>query len=104
MVFGFDHWGIGGIVSQPVSVDLWKPHRLRISMGSLYPAGEEMGAWRTKVQVLLDEAVVLNGEWACHPSTRPEVRVGQNAIGGSTCGPRFSGQIQRLERVARPEW
>lgn len=104
MVFGFDHWGIGGIVSQPVSVDLWKPHRLRISMGSLYPAGEEMGAWRTKVQVLLDEAVVLQGEWACHPSTRPEVRVGQNAIGGSTCGPRFSGQIQRLERVARPEW
>ena len=102
MVFGFDHWGIGGIVGKPVVVDTWKPHRLRISMGSLYPANEDVGPWRTRVQVLLDETVVLEGEWACHPSTRLQVRIGENAIGGSTCGPKFSGQIQKLERPARP--
>jgi hypothetical protein len=104
MVFGFDHWGIGGIVGKPVVVDTWKPHRLRMTMGSLYPPGEDVGELRTRVKVWLDDTVVLEGDYACHPSTRMEVRVGENAIGGSTCGPKFSGQIQRLERVARPAW
>ena len=102
MVFGFDHWGIGGLVGQPVSVDTWKPHRLRLTMGSLYPPGENVGEWRTRVRVMLDDAVVLDGEYTCHPSTRSQVRVGENAIGGSTCGPRFSGQIQKLEQTPRP--
>jgi hypothetical protein len=103
MVFGFDHWGIGGIVGQPVVVDTWKPHRLRMTMGSLYPPGEELGAWRRRVRVLLDDVVVLEGEYACHPSTRLQVRIGENVIGGSTCGPKFSGQIQKLVRTSRPE-
>jgi len=102
MIFGFDHWGIGGIVGKPVVVDTWKPHRLRISMGSLYPPGVDVGPWRTRVQVVLNDTVVLDGEWVCHPSTRLQVRIGENSIGGSTCGPKFSGQIHRLERPARP--
>ena len=104
MIFGFDHWGIGGIVGKPVVVDTWKPHRLRMTMGSLYPPGENVGELRTRVKVWLDDTVVLEGDYACHPSTRMQVRVGENAIGGSTCGPKFSGQVQRLERVARPVW
>lgn len=104
MIFGFDHWGIGGIVGKPVVVDTWKPHRLRMTMGSLYPPGENVGELRTRVKVWLDNTVVLEGDYACHPSARMEVRVGENAIGGSTCGPKFSGQIQRLEQVARPAW
>jgi hypothetical protein len=90
-------------VGQPVVVDTWKPHRLRMTMGSLYPPGEELGAWRRRVRVLLDDVVVLEGEYACHPSTRLQVRIGENAIGGSTCGPKFSGQIQKLVRTSRPE-
>lgn len=103
MVFGFDHWGIGGLVGEPVAVDTWRAHRLRITMGSLYPPGEDVGEWRSRVQVKLDDTVVLDGNYAVHPSTRMQVRIGENAIGGSTCGPRFSGQIQKIERPARPE-
>lgn len=103
MTFAFDHWGIGGLVGKPVEVDTWKPHRLRMTMGSLYPPGEDVGEWRTRVQVKLDDTVVLDGSYAVHPSTRTQVRIGENAIGGSTCGPRFSGQIQKIERPARPE-
>ena len=102
MVFGFDHWGLGGIVGQPVEVDTWKPHRLRMTMGSLYPPDEDVGDWRRRVRVWLDDKVVLDGEYVCHPSTRLQVRIGENVIGGSTCGPKFSGQIQKLDRTSRP--
>jgi hypothetical protein len=104
LLFGFDHWGIGGLVGKPVVIDLWKPHRLRITMGSLYPPSEDVGEWCTRVEVQLDETVVLEGTYTCHPSTRTQIRIGENSIGGSTCGPRFSGQIQKIERPARPAW
>lgn len=102
LLFGFDHWGIGGFVGEPVVIDLWKPHRLRLTMGALYPADEDVGEWRRRVEVRLNDQVVLAGDYVCHPSTRTQVRIGENPIGGSTCGPRFSGQIQRLERTSRP--
>jgi hypothetical protein len=104
LLFGFDHWGIGGLLGKPVVIDLWKPHRLRMTMGALYPPTEDAGEWRTRVEVKLDETVVLAGTYTCHPSTRTQIRIGENSIGGSTCGPRFSGQIQKIERPARPAW
>ena len=104
LIFGFDHWGVGGLVGKPVTLDLKKSYRLRITMGSLYPAGAEVGAWRTRIEVKLDDAVVLEGTYACHPSTRVQVRIGENPIGGSTCGPSFSGRILKLERPERPDW
>ena len=103
LVFGFDHWGVGGLVGEPVTVDLKQSHRLRITMGSLYPADAEVGAWRTRVEVKLDDAVVLEGTYACHPSTRVQVRIGENPIGGSTCGPSFSGRILQVERPVLPD-
>jgi len=102
LLFGFDHWGVGGLVGKPVQVDLSKPHRLRISMGSLYPSGEDVGEWRTRVQVKLDDAVVLEGDYLCHPTTRSQIMIGKNLIGGSTCGPKFSGRIQRIDRPDKP--
>jgi hypothetical protein len=35
--FGFDHWGIGGSVGKPVSVDYRANHRLAVTFQSLYP-------------------------------------------------------------------
>jgi hypothetical protein len=95
LVFGFDHWGVGGITGKPVTVDLREPHRLRMTMGSLYPPEEKVGTGRTRVRVMLDETVVLEGEYECYPSTQSQVRIGMNPIGGSTCGPVFSGKIRR---------
>ena len=102
MVFGFDHWGVGGLVGEAVTVDTWKPNRLRISMGSLYPPDQDVGEWRTRVQVKLNETVVLDGTYACYPSARTQIRIGENVIGGSTCGPLFSGQVLRVIRPPRP--
>ena len=100
--FGFDHWGVGGLEGKPVQVDLSLPHRLRISIGSLYPRGSDVGEWRARVQVKLDDAVVLEGTYSCHPTSRTQIKIGENQIGGSTCGPRFSGRILRIDRPAKP--
>jgi len=101
VLFGFDHWGIGGLLGKAIAVDIRRPYRLRISIGALYRPGDDVGKWRTRVWVQLDDIVVLDGIYACHPTTRSQIRVGENAIGGSTCGARFSGKILKLERPAR---
>jgi len=101
MSFGFDHWGVGGIAGQPVEIDYGEPHRLEITMGSLYPGGGA-GPWAERVRVKLDGAVVLEGASACHPSEPDEITIGRNLIGGSTCGPAFTGRILGVTRPAQP--
>jgi len=104
VVFGFDHWGVGGIVGDVITLDISKPHRLRLSMGSLYPTTADVGPWRQKVKVMLDDFVVLEGSFATHPSDRKNIVIGENFIEGSSCGPKFSGRILELVRASRPAW
>jgi hypothetical protein len=104
VVFGFDHWGVGGIVGDVIAIDISKPHRLRLSMGSLYPTTADVGPWRQKVKVMLDDVVVLEGSFATHPSDRRNIVIGENFIEGSSCGPKFSGRILEIVRASRPAW
>jgi hypothetical protein len=104
VVFGFDHWGVGGIVGDLVTLDLAKTHRLRLSMGSLYPVDTEVGVWRQKVYVMLDDTVVLSGTYATHPTTRTQIVIGENPLQGSSCGPKFSGVISQVVRIQKPAW
>jgi hypothetical protein len=90
--FGFDHWGIGGSVGKPVSVDYRANHRLAVTFQSLYPAGS-VGHGSDLVRVVLDGTTVLESHWACHPATVNQIYIGKNPIGGSTCGPVFTGHI-----------
>ena len=59
--------------------------------------------WHTRVRVRLDGRAVLEGESPCHPSERTQIRLAENPIGGSTCGPRFTGQVRAVERTALPK-
>jgi hypothetical protein len=104
VVFGYDHWGVGGITGDVVALDITKRHRLRLSMGSLYPPTVDAGPWRQKIKVMLDDVVVLAGAFATHPSDRKDIVVGENFIGGSSCGPKFSGRILELVRAKQPVW
>jgi hypothetical protein len=104
VVFGYDHWGVGGFLSDVVPIDISKRHRLRLSMGSLYPVNAEAGPWRQKIKVMLDDIVVLSGVFPAHPSDRKDIVIGENFIGGSSCGPKFSGRIFELVRSAQPTW
>ena len=71
-------------------------------MGSLYPADSPAGL-RTLFRVRLDGKTVLEGNSPCHPSRQEDIRVGENPIGGSTCGPTFNGKIISIARQAKPQ-
>ncbi len=101
IVFGFDHWGIGGILGKPVEVDYGQTHRLAITFQALYPPGSALHN-SDLVRVLMDGKAALEGKYVCHPSTDDSIRIGSNKIGGSTCGPTFSGRILSVERFPEP--
>jgi hypothetical protein len=102
--FGFDHWGIGGIVGPPTELKSDDAHRIVIAIGSLYspPAARDAGAAASGrnrlVRVTLDGATVLAGESLCHRAPPSQLYVGENPIGGSTCGERFTGRLLLVER------
>jgi hypothetical protein len=102
--FGFDHWGVGGIVGPPTELKFDNAHRIVITIGSLYslPAAREAGAAASGrnrlVRVTLDGATALAGESPCHRAQPSQLYVGENPIGGSTCGERFTGRLLLVER------
>ncbi len=107
---GFDHWAYGGSLSAPIAIDYGAPHEIWIGIGSLYPGADDDRAWRGldpslrrslagEVDVRLDGKSVLSLQRATYPSAPGEVTVAQNAIGGSTSDPGFSGAVIFAERA-----
>lgn len=94
--FGFDHWGVGGMQSEPVEFDLSRQHELAVDFGSIHalPGGRSdlAGAY----QVMLDGRVVFTGSATFHPATLDNVTIGSNLVGGSTTGARLLGRITDL--------
>ena len=89
--FGFDHWGVGGSVGEPVAFDPTQLHRLEIETGALIPSPAGQAA--SRVRVRLDGATVLDGMSAIHPHTRGQIYIGANPIGGSTAQLLFRGEV-----------
>ena len=98
---GFDHWGIGGSVGDPVEVDYRANHRILVAFKSLFPPGSAAHA-SDRVLVQIDGKTALERHWDCHPSTAERITIGKNPIGGSTCGPVFTGRILDVDRSLSP--
>jgi hypothetical protein len=98
--FGVDHWGVGGALSEPVALDDTATHVLEVQFGSFYPDAPPDDARRKSMVLRLDGRELLRAPLPAHPTTNAEIRVGVNAIGGSSAGEKFSGEILRVERVA----
>jgi hypothetical protein len=97
IAIGFDHWGIGGILGNPIAVDYNRPHRLWISFQSLY-SPDSIEHESEVVRVLVDGQPALVARFPCFPSDPEQVEVGRNLIGGSTCGQWFTGNIMAVRR------
>jgi hypothetical protein len=103
VIFGFDHWGIFGAEGDPVALDYSVTHRLEVRMASLFSPRDLTGGKRrmtpaNRVEVRLDGRVVLQSQSRCYPTGLEDIRIGANAIGGSTAGPKFTGQILSVRR------
>jgi hypothetical protein len=101
VALGFDHWGVGGNIGDPVEVDYRENHQVSVRFQSLFQPGTEEGR-SDLVDVRLDGKPVLVRHWPCHPATEDRIYIGRNPIGGSTCGPNFTGRILHAEHVAHP--
>lgn len=106
---GFDHWFRGGPLSPPIAVDFTQEHELEISLGSFFPAREDVvfagvsaagvASVKDRVLVRLDGQPVIDAAGECYETGPGGVTVGRNTIFGTLCGPEFTGEILSLERI-----
>ena len=98
VVFGIDHWGTLGARSKPVSIDPNKFYDLEISLGSLYPNVFLNKELLNKVEVRLENMVVLEALIEFHPTTKEEVTIGECMIDVYHGASKFSGEVRKVKR------
>ena len=110
---GYDHWGVGGILSDPVPIDYGKVNAIEVSIGSLYP--ELSDAWwgrqngrvnpeaKRTVWVKVNDQVVLHQGYDAYPSLLDQIVPCNNPLGGSTCAHKFTGMLQEVEHCPVPD-
>jgi len=96
--FGFDHWAVGGWVSEPVQIDPYRTQEIVLSIGSMLPPAasgrpDVYAAQRRTCLVFLNGRLVLKCTSDFYPSRPDQILIGTTAIGGSTTGPLFTGVI-----------
>ena len=102
--FALDHWGSATLSSEPVRVDFARPLVIEVSMGSLAAPPDvalEQHIRRGRVMVSVDGNRVWEHHTELFTAYPEEVAIGRNPIGGTSCGPLFTGSILSAERVAR---
>lgn len=85
IAFKFDHWGTGGPESNPILVD----------NNRFYPM-EVLLDRDSSMVIIKFEGGVLRYSSPLYPTAIDEITIGENRIGGTGPGPRFSGEIQDL--------
>jgi len=106
---GIDHWGIGMVLSPPIEVAWDKVYTVSVASAAFLPAPGDP-AWGAtsaadqsrqlaRISVSVNGRVVVVGPWKGYSAGPDEIFVGMNAIGGSTCGPHFSGTVIASRRT-----
>jgi hypothetical protein len=98
--FVLDHWGVGAVESGPVTVTPDYIQIVEIAMGSLFPPDDK--AMKNRLVVRVNGDTVLDRATAFHDVPLSTQTLGTNTIGGSTCGPAFTGKIVSVQR--RKTW
>jgi hypothetical protein len=106
---GFDHWGVRGFVTQPVAIIPGQRYHVRISLGSLFPPDGDplfsafpefaVEALKRRVTVTLGNVPVMDAVSECYESPPVLVHVGENQIGGSSAGTKFTGELTNVRRI-----
>lgn len=108
--FGLVSTDLKGPESEPVTIDFGVPHRLRLSMGSLYPpSGHPLWRGLTDAQIAflgrnlrieLDGRVVIDAAAHFNAASPGEVMLGQNPYLSGYSQAAFTGRIASSARLA----
>ncbi len=93
VVFGYDSWGQGGPVSEPVTFTPGLPQTLTVEMPSLARTPGSIDAIWNELHVTFNgqEIFALPVPFFSRRST--QLWFGTNPLGGTLCGPEFHGQL-----------
>ena len=106
--FGYDCWGSGGPVSEPVKIDFKKYHELLlINEAQISPLAEappnlhpkEWPKLKGSVHLILNGTIVLAKQVTSHAVKPSSIMLGMNLLGGSSTTEYFSGEMQSIERL-----
>ena len=95
---GYDRWGAGGPVSAPVKIAAGVRYPLQIELPSLGRTRDRAVRSAGRLRVTFNGATLVDapdGGFELHKPSH--VFFGENPIGGSSCGPHFSGEIFRAD-------
>jgi hypothetical protein len=104
---GFDHWGVGGPISEPIPVHRGPAHTLEITAGALYHRPDstydpfalpKQNAPSALLDVRFDGQVIWHQSARYYPAKPTEVAIGLNPAECSSCEPAFHGEILKVER------
>lgn len=88
---GFDHWGVGLALSDPIKIDPSVSHQLEVRMASLADSGASPQEIPTEIR--LNGELVLQPPYIAYPAPADQRHIGKNVIGASTCTAEFTGQV-----------
>ena len=109
---GVDHWAVGMVLSDPLQITPNTVYTITVSSATFLP-GKGSPAWHgvpsrnqdellSSIRISVDGKQVLEAPWVGYPASDSQMNVGLNPIGGSTCGPRFSGTVLEAHRTGVP--
>jgi hypothetical protein len=91
--FVFDHWGSALLRSEPVRVDESDAHEITARLPWLVVSESSRVEQRGDLQVEFDGAVAWRQSTMGFRADPEEIALGENPIGGSNVGARFTGEI-----------
>jgi hypothetical protein len=105
IAIGFDHWGAGGPVSPPITVDPSGEFTVTVDYGVLHrqeaSGKEDTAGTPGHLLIAVDGKTVIDAPQLFYRSSRALVAIGNNIIGASTAVPGFSGIIAKVNYLGR---
>jgi hypothetical protein len=102
--FSLDLWGSPLQASAPIPIDYARPHEIDVSLSALVAPPDillERHVRRGYVRVAVDGREIWRDDTEMFTADAFEFAIGRNAIGGTGCGPVFTGEVLSAERISR---
>jgi hypothetical protein len=98
--FGLEHSGKPGIYSPTIDWPDQQPRAIDVSLGSFPNGRQSTAADQLRVVLKVDGRVIWDTPARFYRADPADIFVGRNPVGGTACGPEFSGTISDVQRIS----